>query len=146
MKRVRQTSNCPLQLWVFMFATMLRFNQGIKLHAHDFDHGLAQQHGGAFAEYTADQQHSDSIHLSMDPLHDDHHQSMTSEFDVTPNGLFRNLTVELPSLISTVIALFALPPLLLRQACYRRGDEVTHLLWRYPLCPPLRGPLLQVTL
>ena len=116
--------------------------QSVKLHVHDLDHGLGQQHEHAPGDGAVEHLHLAEAHLSIDTSHADHHGEVVSEIDLSPDVLLKNISVSQLTLAIFAILLILPPHRMYRHSSHRRRKDFTVLMWRYHLSPPLRAPPL----
>ncbi|MCF6211275.1 MAG: hypothetical protein L3K24_11565 [Gammaproteobacteria bacterium] len=124
-----------LLLWCFLLSLSLLCVQGAKLHVHDLDHG----HIHAMDD-VGDHSHLSKAHFAHDTSHDEHHNGVISEVDISPDGVVKNANNS-PFTIALIIFFFALVIFFtsrqLVQRC-REGKLIFHEY--YVLSPPLRAP------
>ena len=128
-------------MWSLLLSLSLLCGQGIKLHVHNLDHGHDEYIGHAHAaDQASDRSRLSKAHYAHDRSHDDHHNGVVSEVDVTPDGVLKNLSGN-----TLTLALFALLFTLLLsapslQVVHRYRESKPILYGRYLLSPPLRAP------
>jgi len=136
----RQTKKRTLFLWTLLLSIALLSAQGIKLHVHSLDHN--QEYDHISIESLVDHSKISKVHLSTDVTHEDHHDGITSELDVSYYGFMKKVS----NSVLTLVFFFILFTLFFissyRQIFYRRRNNIAMLPWRYINSPPLRAPPL----
>jgi len=141
MEYFRRINKRTLLLWSLLLSLSLLCAQGAGLHVHSVDHGhdelQSHIHG---ADEADDHTHMSKAHFTHDTSHNDHHDDVVSEIDVSPEGLLKNASNNIFS-----IALFTFFFILVmfvssRQLIYCRREGKLILDKYYLLSPPLRAP------
>jgi len=140
MNYFRQTSKRTLFLWTLLLSIALLCAQGIKLHAHSLDHDPGRGHIGF--QSTADHSHLSKVHLSTNITHEDHHDEVTSEVDISLYGFMKKVSNGLLTLALFVTLFTLLYTGFYRKTFYRRSNKIVLIPWRYVNSPPLRAPPL----
>ena len=134
--------------WMPLLGLALLCVQGAVLHIHDVGHDHLQ-------DYTHSQHHAhDSIdaedgrshvsgaHLATDISHDNHHHSVVSEIDVSPDGFIMQSSADIPvQLLLYSLVLFPLLYLFVRIGKWHRVEQIKPYP-RYLLFSQLRAPPL----
>ncbi len=130
-------------MWSLLLSLMLLCAQGVqlKLHVHELDHEHDNYHSHTHATGDeSDHSHLSKAHFAHDTSHDNHHDNIVSEVDITPDGFLKSAS-------NTVfaIALFALSCILVTfipsRQFFQRCRESKLILYNYYLfSPPLRAP------
>ncbi len=140
----RRIDRPTLLLWSLLLSLLLLCSQGATLHLHSLDHGQDKHLSHAHAtDEASDHTHLSKAHYAHDSSHDEHHDVVLSEVDVSPNGVLKKLSNN-----TLTLALFALLFTLLlsgslRQVVHRHRENRLAPLERYLLSPPLRAPPLR---
>ncbi|MCF6336458.1 MAG: hypothetical protein L3J84_00695 [Gammaproteobacteria bacterium] len=130
-------------MWALLLSLALLCAQGTKLHVHNLDHGhnnhLINDHTHDAIDKAANHSYLSKAHFTHDTSHD-HHGSVVSEVDISPDGVLKNTNNSVFS-----IALFALFFTLItfissRQLVQRCRESKLTLHSDYLLSPPLRAP------
>ncbi len=139
MNSFRQRNRRTLLLWSLLLCLALLFAQGVKLHVHSLDHGHDNHHSHAINE-AGDHGHLSKAHFTHDTSHNDHHDGVVSEVDISPDGLLKNVqnnffAIALFALFFTLMTFVSSRQLV--QYC-RESKLILHSY--YVLSPPLRAP------
>lgn len=140
MNYFRQTSKRTLFLWTLLLSIALLCSQGIKLHVHNLDHNHEHSHAGL--QSTTDHSQLSKVHLSTDITHEDHHDEVMSEIDISLYGFMKKVSNGLLTLALFVTLFTLLYTGFYRKTFYRRSNKIVLIPWRYINSPPLRAPPL----
>ncbi len=138
---VRKIKPVTSILWVLLISMTLICAQGTKLHVHYLD----CQHDTSIGLLTITEdnhghaQHG-KIHLAANGSYDDHSEEGTTELDVSPQGLLKNLSSVLSLLLVITSFFMLLLPEFTRLFLRHNRDSCSIAFWRYVLSPPLRAP------
>ena len=110
------------------------------LHVHNSDHEHNDQPNGHLINEAGSHEHLSKAHFISATSHDDHHDDLLSEIDISPDGLLKNFNSN-----AFAIAFFALFFTLMifassRQLVQRCRESKLILQSYYLLSPPLRAP------
>ena len=128
--------------WGILFCVALLFAQSATLHVHmlEHDHEHHQHHEQVIDDGHEHHAHMSWVHLSNDTTHDNHHETLGTEVEVTPEVWFKHFSnsVFTIAFIAFILCLI-LPPLV------RSILRPPHLILSESgsLCffsPPLRAP------
>ena len=132
-------------MWSLLLSLALLCAQGVKLHVHHLDHGHDNHPNNYHSHIHAidkagDHDHLSKAHFTHDTSHNDHHDGVVSEVDISPDGVLKNANYSVFAL-----ALFALFFTLVifvssRQLVQRCRESKLILRSYYLLSPPLRAP------
>jgi len=136
----RQTKKRTLFLWVLLLSIALLCAQGVKLHAHSLDHDQEHSHIGVLA--ATEHSQLSKVHLSTDVSHEDHHDEVTSEIDVSSYGFLKKVSNSVLTLALFVTLLILFNTGFYRQIFARRHNKIAFIPRRYVNSPPLRAPPL----
>jgi hypothetical protein len=137
----RQAQKHTLILWTVLLSLSILCAQGVKLHAHDFDHGhTGHHHDQLDSGYYSDHAHAGGIHFANDKSHVDHHSGAIPELDASPDGLLKKVSNAVLVLALLSAMSYFLLPGLLRQTYHRIREQKIPLPRRYIHSPPLRAP------
>ncbi len=128
-------------MWNLLLSLSLLCAQGVKLHVHNLDHEHDNHHSHSIDE-AGDHSHLSKAHFAHDTSHNEQHDGVVSEVDISPNGLLKNTHNNI-----FAVALFALFFTLMifvssRQFIQRSRESKLILHRYYVLSPPLRAPPL----
>jgi len=141
MEFFRRINKRTLLLWSLLLCLSLLCAQGVVLHVHSMDHGHDDQQSHIHAADEAnDHAHMSKAHFTHDTSHNDHHDSVASEIDVSPDGLLKNSSNNIfaIALISFFFILVMFVPSQRLIHCCRESKLILHR--NYVLSPPLRAP------
>lgn len=141
MEFFRRINKRTLLLWSLLLGLSLLCAQGVGLHVHNVDHGHDEHQSHVHATDEADDHaHMSKAHFTHDTSHNDHHDDVASEIDVSPDGFLKNSSNNI--LAIALIAFFFILVLFVssRQLvhCCRESKLILHRY--YLLSPPLRAP------
>jgi len=138
MEFFRRINRLALLLWSVLITLSLLSAQGVALHVHSFEHGSDESHVHGMDE-VSDHAHLNQVHFTYDETHNDYHDGVVSEIDVSPEGLLKSfnnvLAIVLVAFIVSVVMLSTARLLL----CRYRDSKLT-VNKHYVLSPPLRAP------
>jgi len=138
----RRINKRTLLLWSLLLSLSLLCAQGVSLHAHSLDHEHDGYHNHTHAIGEAnDHTHISKAHFTHDTSHNDHHDGVASEIDVSPDGLLKHSNTVFA--IALVVFLFTLITFVCsRQLLHycRESKLIPHR--HYVISPPLRAPPL----
>jgi len=139
----RRINRPTLLLWSLLLSLFLLCSQGATLHLHTLDHSQDEHlnHSHA-ADEASDHAHLSKAHYAHDRSHDEHHDAVLSEVDVSPNGVLKKLSNNTLALALFAILFTLLLPAPLRQVVHRHRESRLAPLEHYLLSPPLRAPPL----
>jgi len=133
-------------LWSILLSLSLVFAQGATLHVHDMDHEHHTHHNHGHevidSAHPAEHSHASKAHFSLDASHNDHHDDITSEVDVSPNGLLKASSAHVLFFAIIAFSLLLTLPARVGQAVRYRGDSDLFHYHCYLFSPPLRAPPL----
>jgi len=142
MEYFRQINRQTLLILSLLISLSLLSAQGVNLHVHSLDHGHDDHQGHAHAIDEADgHSHLSKAHFTHDTSHDDHHNGVISEIDISSDGVLKKASSSIfaIALIVFLFALLVLTPSL--QLIVGRWHERKLFSYRYySLSPPLRAP------
>ncbi len=140
MKSFRQISRPTFLLGSLLLSLALLCVQGAKLHVHNLDHGHDNHHTHTHAvDEASDHTHLSKAHFAHDRSHDDHHDGVVSEVDISPYRLLKNTNNNVVTvLFSLFFTLMTFASSRWLYQCYRKNKLIFHSC--YPISPPLRAP------
>lgn len=142
MESIRHLHKGIVLLVSFLLSLSLFCTQGAALlHIHDTDHDHSN---GKFHDHISTEapNHSqiNKVHFALDASHLDHHDDITVEVDVSPEGVLKNSTNNILTLaLLTFLLVLLLPATAIQLFCNLKKSAIT-LTGRYVLSPPLRAP------
>ncbi len=148
MNSFRQIDRRTLLLWVLLLSLALLCAQGAKLHVHNLDHGQDNHHNDYHShthdaiDEVVDHGHLSKAHFTHDTSHNDHHDGVVSEVDVTPDGLLKNTNNNVFAIALFVLFFTLITFVSSRQSVQRCRERKLVRHSRYVLSPPLRAPPL----
>ena len=146
MNSFRQINRPVLLFCSLLLALALLSAQGTKLHVHNIDHGdryvdyhvpLVDTH---VIDETGDHNHLSKAHFTHDISSGDHHNSVISEVDVSPDGVLKNSGNNVFSIIIAALFFIVVMFVSTRQFVQRCRESKLILYGYYLLSPPLRAP------
>jgi len=140
MKFFHRINKRTLLLWSLLLSLSLLCTQGVGLHVHNVDHGHDDHLSNIYAIDGAND-HADmsNAHFTHDTSHNDHHDGLESEFDISPDGLLKYTNHIFAIALIVFLVTLVMPVSSRRLIHYRReNDFILHRY--YVLSPPLRAP------
>lgn len=137
----RQINKRTLLLLSILFSLSLLCAQGVTLHIHNLDHDNNDHSGQIHAmDKAGDHRHLSRAHFVHDTSHRDHHDSVISEVDISPDGVWQKAKINIFA-IALVVFFFTLVMFVSSRRPVRRFREsIPVLRGYYILSPPLRAP------
>jgi len=142
----RLTNKPVLLLWSLLLSLSLLCAQGAKLHTHNLDHGHNDHpndyhsHIHSIIDEAGDHGHLSKAHFTHDTSHNDHHDGVISEVDISPDGLLKNANDNVFEIVLFAL-FFTLMIFVSSRQLVQRCRESKLILHRYyVLSPPLRAP------
>lgn len=136
LNHLRKTAKHFSLLWIGCLAFALISIQSANLHFDIYDH-----HHSNDVEM-AEHHHSSVTHVCNSVCDSDHAHDSTTEVNITPEGVMKNLSLSSLAaalLIGMIILLFQRRHITLSR---HRNNDLLPRLWRSTLRPPLRAPPL----
>lgn len=144
MQYLRRVSQRTKLVWGIVLCMALLFAQSATLHVHVLEHDHAHHHNHEDVIDTAHEHehhsHMSSVHFSIDTTHNNHHEKLGSEVEITPEVWFKHAS---SSVLVIAFLTFVLCLGLLSQAQHVfRPTKASFLAnYRFYYCsPPLRAP------
>jgi len=87
----RQISKRTLLLWSLFVSLCFLCSQGTTLHVHNFDSDTHISHSH-MADKANNHAHLSNIHYAKNKTHDEHHDNIAPDIDVSPDGILKSLS------------------------------------------------------
>ena len=136
LNQLQKTAKRFSLLWIGYLAFALISIQSANLHFDIYDH----HHHSSDMEIS-EHQHASVTHVCTSVCDSDHAHDSTTEVNITPEGVIKNLSNSLAAvlMIWMIVLLFQRRHITLSK---HRNNDLLPRLWRSTLRPPLRAPPL----
>jgi len=141
MEFFRLINKRTLLLWSILLSLSLLCAQDIGLHVHNVDHGHDKHQGHVHVANEADDHaHMSVAHFAQDTTHNEHHDGLAAEVDVSPEGMLKNINIYVFAI--ALITFFFIFEIFFssQQLVYFRKENRLIFHSYYSLSPPSRAP------